>query len=44
MLRVRPTLSTVGSLTAMLNLEKLQRDIPTLAASEATYQAAFAFC
>ena len=34
-----------GSLTAMLNLaEKLQPDIPTLAASEATFQAAFAFC
>ena len=36
MLRVRPTLSSGGSLTAMLNLvEKLQPDIPTLAASEA---------
>ena len=45
MLRVRPTLSSGGSLTAMLNLaEKLQPDIPTLAASEATFQAAFAFC
>ena len=44
MLRVRPTLSSGGSLTAMLNLaEKLQPDIPTLAASEATFQAAFAF-
>jgi len=40
-----PTLSSGGSLTAMLNLaEKLQPDIPTLAASEATFQAAFAFC
>jgi hypothetical protein len=41
MLRVRPTLSSGGSLTAML---KLQPDIPTLAASEATFQAALAFC
>ena len=40
-----PTLIGGGSLTAMLNLaEKLQPDIPTLAASEATFQAAFAFC